>query len=655
MTSPIRVLVTCAGSGVAQSVVDSLRHDKDAFTIFTSDQERYQYSVPDCDGIVSLPSVFDPGYVDAVCKACEEHRIEVLVPGHDAELEPFSLAKDRFAEHGTKVAVSDPKLVGLLRNKLDWARQFRQSSDVVVLSHSVAEVRSAEAQLEFPMIAKPSGGSASSGLHILHSAADAEGLPDDLVVQTFLYPPADSAEYTAVSRAVEDGRILQVSEVSVQLVYSYEGELLGRFASMNRLKGGVPIEVIPIDDKDIWAAIAEIEKILAEFQPCGPINIQGRITDSGVVFFEMNPRFTGITGNRSQFGFNEVQAVCRNLARGETGQLSINPNKVGVRQVACRTWNAHDFAFPATSVSPKRLVLLGGTSWLGRCFIRTCQDRDVEVGVLSRPESLEAAADAFADFDDVKVVGTNSLDASNLMGWGDALINLAAARPPAGADAIRDSHAFQMRWLTQAAISQVPFILNISSQSVYRQVPGEWTEEGELETSTPYSFSKFAIETHLENLRRVCPEIRAVSLRLARLFGAAGGMRMSEFPHLFADKARTGGEIVIDSNASAMDLLDIRDAVSALWFFLEQPKNHLEPVYNLGAGRATTIGKYAEVVQSTSQRHNLPGAVITTRENEDAVQEAAGFMAMDKAQALGWAPKFSLEESVEAIFRRVAR
>ena len=43
----------------------------------------------------------------------------------------------------------------------------------------------------------------------------------------------------------------------------------------------------------------------------GPCNFQCKLTDHGPVFFEINPRFTGITAVRAAMGFNEVDAVLR--------------------------------------------------------------------------------------------------------------------------------------------------------------------------------------------------------------------------------------------------------------------------------------------------------------------------------------------------------
>ena len=71
----------------------------------------------------------------------------------------------------------------------------------------------------------------------------------------------------------------------------------------------------------------------------GPVNIQGRITEKGLFFFEMNLRFTGITGTRAILGFNEIHRLVSCFKSGIKNKSTYNLNKIGVRQVACKTLN----------------------------------------------------------------------------------------------------------------------------------------------------------------------------------------------------------------------------------------------------------------------------------------------------------------------------
>ncbi len=654
-SSKIRVLVTCAGSGVAQSVIDSLRYYKETYFVVTSDQGRLKYSVPDCDAFVDLPQITDAGYAAAIRDICKRLAIDVLIPGHDLELELFSRERNQFNAIGTEVAVSGLALTKLLRNKLDWARAFREKTKVIAPSYSVEEVRKGAADGEFPMIAKPAGGSASSDLHILHSVDDAEGLPDDLVVQAFLYPKRSAPEFEAVQSAVQAGKVVQISEVSVQLVYSATGALIGRFASLNRLKGGVPVEIVPIEDEGLWAAVKQIEDVLADMDPVGPINIQGRITDEGVRFFEMNPRFTGITGNRAQFGFNEVDAVCKDLTRQNVPELKVNLSKVGVRQVACRVWPDENFGFRRSARKLATVAVSGGTSWLGRTFIDRCEGAGLQIAVLSRAASVEKTKSQFSHLPFVKVIDSAGPDAMNCLASADALVNLASARPPDGVDAIRSSYEFQVDLMTKAVASQIPFILNVSSQSVYGPSNKAWVEGSGIRTTTPYAFSKYAIETHLRELSFLNPQMAAISLRVARLFGAADGLRDNEFPHKFVKSAVTGGEIVVTAPNDTLDLLDVHDASESIMHFLQAPPEAGSMVYNVGAGRGTTIKEYVDAVGAISQELGLPGPTVSINASEGTQIISGGFMDCGLANEAGWSPNYSIAKSIKSLVSHFQR
>src|SRR5690606_25764247 len=102
---------------------------------------------------------------------------------------------------------------------------------------------------------------------------------------------------------------------------------LGRMASYNKLNNGVPIEIVAYENDDVWVVIDQLMPVFKEKGFVGPLNIQGRLTRNGLKLFEMNPRFTGITGLRALMGFNEVEACIRSwLSLDKGGPLQLNNN-----------------------------------------------------------------------------------------------------------------------------------------------------------------------------------------------------------------------------------------------------------------------------------------------------------------------------------------
>jgi nucleoside-diphosphate-sugar epimerase len=652
-----RVLVTCVGSGVGQSVVDSLKHLKDDYHLVGSDQTRHCYSVPDCDDFVMLPRIDDLRYIDALLQACKDLRIDAAIPGHDLELAQFARNRPRFEAAGIRAIVAGERLVQLLRDKRAWSAEFGARTHRVVPACTVGEFRRGNPRaIGLPAIAKPVSGSASAGLKIVLRSEDLDGLSDDYLIQPFLFPTETDPESASIRAAVASGRVVQVSEISVQLVYSRDSQLLGRFASRNRLKAGVPVEFAPVNTPEVWSAVDEICAVLAAYEPSGPINLQGRITDDGLVFFEMNPRFTGITGNRAQFGFNEVSLLVDNFVDGSGRRLLVNPNKVGVRQVACRAWPQDRFQFDGRARpqdQPAAIVVLGGTSWLARHFIAERAARGDALVVVCRDQSVAGASDLFAALPDVQVISHRSPSLKDCLAWADVVVNCVSGRPPQGNENIVEAHIHQMRLLDLAECCDVPRVVNVSSQSVYDcRAAGSRSESAPIDAATPYAFSKYVIEECVRGMARRRPSVTAVSLRLAQLFGPVSGMRREEFPHRVIECAVGDVEFEVQKPATVMDLLDLRDAVRALSFFVDHADfRHRGEVFNVGSGNPVTVANYVSLAdRMCRQRYRRP---LRASVRESAASRRAG-LACEKLALAGWSAAVPLERSVEELFEYFA-
>lgn len=652
MTRRTRVLVTCVGSGVGQSVVDSLRARKDDYFLVGSDRNRYCYSVPDCDDFVPLPAIDDAGYIDALLGACAALRIDALVPGHDMELALVARHRARFEAAGTRPIVADEPLVTLLRDKRAWSAEFSRHTPRVAPAWSPDEYRraAAEGRAPLPAIAKPTGGSASTGLRILRRTGDAAGLGEDFVIQPFLFPVEADPEAASIRAAVAAGRVMQASEVSVQLAYGRGGELLGRFASRNRLKAGVPVEFHPLDDPALWSAVDEVRAVLERYSPAGPVNLQGRVTDEGPVFFEMNPRFTGITGNRALFGFNEVALLVDNFTGGERRRLRASRRKVGVRQVACRAWPAERFAFgqgAGSDAGPLSIVVLGATSWLARHFIAARSARGDTVTAVVRASSLAAAARAHGGRAGVELVEVDSRELPDCLAAADVVVNCLSARPPHGNAAMVEGHVRQLRLLECAEAVDVPFVVNVSSQSVYG-AGSDRRESAALDAPDAYAFSKVAIEEALRGMSRRKPSTAGVSLRLGRLFGPAEGLRPQEFPHAVVARALDGAAVDVRGPGNTLDLLDIRDAVRALEFFVERRSGEWRgEAFNVGTGTAVTVGDYVAMADRLCRERLSRPLQAPLGATGGAARPP---LDCSRLTALGWRPQYALERSLSDLF-----
>jgi len=384
MKHPLSIAVTSVGSGIGQSIVQSCRLSRLPLKLIGLDMNATAYGAFECDRQRRIPPIADPGYVPDLVGICREERVDLLIPGLDSELPLLAESRGLFEEIGTRVLVADSAFIGLCRDKVRWSRELGPLSAAVLPCFEYGEIVPLldSGIVDFPLIAKPRDGSASAGVVILNDRRQLAGLDPELLLQPFVFPEETDPHFPDLRTAVAGNRLRQEAEISVQWIVSKDQRLLGRMASYNRLKNGVPVEIVPIEDDRVWAALDEIFPYLCGKGMRGPVNFQGRMTEDGPRFFEMNARFTGITGLRAMLGFNEVDSLVRDFLdlAPSIAPVTHNRGRVGMRQVADRIVSPRHFPTLAKRAGDipgyagrgnrEAVLVTGATGWLGRHLAR---------------------------------------------------------------------------------------------------------------------------------------------------------------------------------------------------------------------------------------------------------------------------------------------
>jgi hypothetical protein len=82
----IRVLVTSVGGGVGQSIVDSLSLLNEMYYIVGLDISEHVYSRSQCNEFKLSKKIIEPDYLQFLLDMCVDSKIDILIPGNDAEL-----------------------------------------------------------------------------------------------------------------------------------------------------------------------------------------------------------------------------------------------------------------------------------------------------------------------------------------------------------------------------------------------------------------------------------------------------------------------------------------------------------------------------------------------------------------------------------------
>lgn len=191
---PLRrnVLLLSSGRRVALARAFRACTEDHGATFFAGDfRPELSAACQDNEMSLRLPHAADPQYPEALATVCDTHAIGLVVPTIDTELLLLSRLRAQFLEDGTSIAVSDPELIEIARDKRNTATHFER------LGVECPRIFPLD-KPEFPAIAKPFDGSLSRDVHILKAPAEyndrIRAIPN-LMLAHYL-DPADHDEFT---------------------------------------------------------------------------------------------------------------------------------------------------------------------------------------------------------------------------------------------------------------------------------------------------------------------------------------------------------------------------------------------------------------------------------------------------------------------------
>ncbi len=623
------------------------------------------YGLYECDDYAFTRSFYDEGYLDELLDLCAERNVDLLIPGHDDEAHLFARNKERIESAGVKVIAAGAELLALCRDKERMSNELNRDAPLFVRSFGKDAFFDAWArrEVELPVIAKPRGGFASRGIKIILSEDDFREIGADYIVQEIAVPHEDDPQHLEYLDKLRKGINPQIAEISIQLVARQDGSLMGRMASYNKLSNGIPIEILPYDREEIWE---EIDRILPKLVQCGlagPFNLQGRFTEKGLKLFELNARFTGITGLRALMGFNEVEACLRHwLMNDDSCQLEINSSKAGIRQTADkvivieRNEKVRNTVVTLNGGENKRkktILLTGSTGVIGRQLLsKLLRTRTHRIWLLNRDKEKSLAefgdnCDRHFDWQDFE---NGEISFGNI----DCICHLAFARPNWGNLEVTRSLESTFSLFSSAVESGVNEIINVSSQSVY----GDSTfppldEDCPVCPATFYGQAKYAVELFLKT---ACtdPSLKFTSMRLATVTGSDPRLLNYEAIYKLVYNAARFGKITIRGGDQLMDRIYVSDVTDALVKVIDSDSSKWRTVYNLGANNIRPIREVSNIIASVVNEA-AKKSLVDVSFSESGNERSYGLNSDRFHQDFCWKPRYGYREMVVAILSSIER
>ncbi|MCO4755285.1 MAG: NAD(P)-dependent oxidoreductase [Bacteriovoracaceae bacterium] len=274
-----------------------------------------------------------------------------------------------------------------------------------------------------------------------------------------------------------------------------------------------------------------------------------------------------------------------------------------------------------TNPGPKRLLLTGGTGYLGSAIASDFLESSWEVHVLKRSSSSLSklpVEHAFLKFHSIEEFEAGKYD---------AFIHAATAYGRKGEspeDIEKANVNFPLSILRKIDLSELHFV-NIGTS-----LPKELND---------YSRTK---NEFIEKVKTDFKDLKMTNLILEQFFGPKDGT----FINFIIDKLKKNEDVELTEGMQFRDFIYFKDVISAIKFTIDK---ELIGDFPLGLSQARTIRSVVEEIKMElgKTEAKLCFGAVPYRENELMRSEAN----IDKLKDAGWKPRWSFEEGLRETIR----
>jgi UDP-glucose 4-epimerase len=303
------------------------------------------------------------------------------------------------------------------------------------------------------------------------------------------------------------------------------------------------------------------------------------------------------------------------------------------------------------AVSPPRVLVTGGSGFIGRRVVRALLDDGAEVTVADkRPFPGFGAGSGYSGNDVRAVIGDlcdPSVVAAAVAPGTDVIIHLAAlTRVLASVEDPAATHRVNVdvtaALLEQARLRGTAAFLLASTNAVTGNVGRAVIDERvPLRPLTPYGATKAAAEM-LISAYAACYGMAGCSLRFSNVYGPGMQEKDSFVPRLMRAARDGTGVQVYGDGTQIRDLIHVDDVVAGL--FAAWRAGYSGPLI-LGAGESVTVNDMVDTARRVTER-DIPVEHVPAKPGE----MPAVIVDISAARALGFAPTHDLKSGMSTVW-----
>jgi carbamoyl-phosphate synthase large subunit len=217
-----------------------------------------------------VPLVKKKNYLSEIRRICLENQVKLIIPTIDDELPIWADNYEDFLKDGINVSISPASTIHFFNDKWESYKFFKNNN--LPFPESYRKTDKISNNIEYPLFIKPRQGRGSINSFQVKSPRELKFFLDyvpDPIIQRYLHG----------------------KEFTVDCFFANSGELISYIPRYRLvIRSGVSDRGLTFDNSDLLKYIQRIGK-LTKFR--GAVNIQGKIYQNRISFFEINPRFSG--------------------------------------------------------------------------------------------------------------------------------------------------------------------------------------------------------------------------------------------------------------------------------------------------------------------------------------------------------------------------
>ncbi len=264
--------------------------------VITADYNMLSPALYFSDRYYKVPLIKTPNYYDEILKIINKERINLIIPTIDLELPLWGEKRKELLDNGIFVASSNKTTADICNDKFKTYDFFKRNGFNTPKTWSETEIGKIK-DSDFPLFLKPANGRGSVDTYKIYNREEL-----DFFLKRYKKKPVIQ-------------NLIKGEEFTVDLISDFKGNVLSIVPRKRLLvRAGVSDRGVTFYDERI---IHDIKLMAEKLKIKGPANIQGFLTDKGIYYIEINPRFSGGIQLTIAAGVNFMEILVK-LAYGES-------------------------------------------------------------------------------------------------------------------------------------------------------------------------------------------------------------------------------------------------------------------------------------------------------------------------------------------------